>query len=234
MYLPSPPAIVNTAPPALHIPDGFLSLPVSVGGYVVTGIALAYALRRTGRELGERQIPLMGVMAAFVFAAQMLNFPIPGGTSGHLVGSALLAILLGPWAAMLVLSCVLALQALLFQDGGLLVMGVNIFNMGVLGTLSAYLVFTVIHWLSGRGAWGFMAGAAVAAWFSVVIMAVAVALQLAFSGTTSLAVALLAMGGVHALIGLGEGAITLGALAFIRALRRDLLEARPYGGGGRI
>src|SRR5687767_2309979 len=122
-------------PPELHIPDGFLSLAISIVCWAVTIGLLALAVRKTNVELGERQVPLMGVMAAFIFAAQMINFPVAGGTSGHLLGGALAAITLGPWAAMLVMASVIGVQALLFQDGGLLAMGANILNMGLLTAL---------------------------------------------------------------------------------------------------
>lgn len=113
---------------ALHIPDGFLSVPVAAIGIALLVIMVGSALRQTRLALGERQIPLMGILAAFVFAAQMINFPVAGGTSGHLLGGALVAILLGPWAAVLVMTCVIAVQSILFQDGGLLAIGFNVLN----------------------------------------------------------------------------------------------------------
>ena len=117
-------------PIALHIPDGFLSLPVAIIFWFITIVFVNIAIRKTRGQFGERQIPLMGIMAAFIFAAQMINFPVAGGTSGHLLGGALAAIVLGPWAGMLVMVTVISVQALIFQDGGLVVMGANIFNMG--------------------------------------------------------------------------------------------------------
>src|SRR5512141_2844891 len=126
------------APALLHIPDGFLSITVSIVCWLVSAITLSVAISRANRSLGERQVPLMGVMAAFIFAAQMINFPVAGGTSGHLLGGALVSILLGPWAGMLVMTAVIAVQALLFQDGGLLVMGANILNMGLITTAIGY------------------------------------------------------------------------------------------------
>src|ERR671927_1762292 len=119
---------MHYSPTPLHIPDGFLSFTVSIACWIVTVITLSLAISRSNKSLGERQIPLMGVMAAFIFAAQMINFPVAGGTSGHLLGGALAAITLGPWAGMLVMTAVITVQALLFQDGGLLVMGANILN----------------------------------------------------------------------------------------------------------
>src|SRR6188474_3899827 len=129
---------MHYAPTQLHIPDGFLSLVVSVICWVITALTLSVAISRTNKSLGEKQVPLMGIMAAFIFAAQMINFPVAGGTSGHLLGGALAAIVLGPWAAMLVMTAVVAVQGLLFQDGGLLVMGANILNMGLLTAAVGY------------------------------------------------------------------------------------------------
>ena len=129
---------MHYAPPQLHIPDGFLNLVVSLICWAITALILAIAISRTNKALGEKQVPLMGVMAAFIFAAQMINFPVAGGTSGHLLGGALAAIILGPWAAMLVMTAVIAVQGLLFQDGGLLVMGANILNMGILTAAIGY------------------------------------------------------------------------------------------------
>jgi len=208
---------------ALHAPDGFFSLPVVAVGSAMSVGALAYAARRASREGDERALPLMGVTAAFIFAAQMINFPVAGGTSGHLVGSALAAILLGPWAAMLVMASVVAVQALVFQDGGLLVLGVNVFNMAVLAVLAAWLAFRLVP---GReaGPRRFLGASFLAGWASVVVTAVAVAVELALSHTSPLTVALPAMGGVHALIGLAEGLITASALALVRTARPDLIR----------
>jgi cobalt/nickel transport system permease protein len=210
----------------LHAPDGFLSVPVSLAMWALTVFTLAVAVRRADRSLDERAVPLMGVTAAFVFAAQMINFPVIGGTSGHLLGGVLAAILLGPWAATLVMACVIGVQALIFQDGGLLVMGANIFNMGIVGTLGGYAVFSVLCRVLGGEERARLPAAALAAWLSVMAGALAMTLQLAASGTTPLALALPAMLGVHALIGIGEAAITVGALSLIRATRPDLLRLR--------
>src|SRR3712207_6215863 len=125
-------------PAALHIPDGFLNLTVAFLCWVATIMLLGIAVRRTQATLGERQVPLMGVMAAFIFAAQMINFPVAGGTSGHLLGGALAAITLGPWAAMLAMASVVGGQALLFQDGGRVAMGAKILNMGLLTAMIGY------------------------------------------------------------------------------------------------
>jgi cobalt/nickel transport system permease protein len=217
----------------MHIPDGLLSVPVSIALWVVAIAAVGLALVRVGDEMGERQVPLMGVMAAAIFAGQMLNFPVAGGTSGHLMGAALATILLGPWAAILVLTSVVSIQALLFQDGGLLALGGNIFNMAVVGVAVSFAVYSIAQRLANGRRLGVFAGGFLTGWLSIFIASLGVGLQLAASGTTRADLAIPAMGGVHALIGLGEGLITVGALAFIYATRPDLLklgEARQAGG----
>jgi cobalt/nickel transport system permease protein len=210
----------------LHAPDGFVTLPIALAMWIATAAVVGYAVYRTNRELDERAVPLLGVMAAFIFAAQMFNFPVVGGTSGHLLGGVLAAVLLGPWAATLVMTAVIAIQALLFQDGGLLIMGANIFNMGIVGTLGGYAVYRAVAAILGGEARGRLPAAAVAAWCSVVAGAVAMTLQLAASGIVPLEIALPAMVGVHALIGIGEAFITVAALGFIGATRADLFRLR--------
>lgn len=208
----------------MHIPDGFLDTATSVATWALSAGGVGVAVRRGNRELEERRVPLMGVTAAFIFAAQMMNFTVAGGTSGHLLGGALAAILLGPWSGMLVLTSVLTVQALLFQDGGLLALGANIFNMSVVGVLVGWAVYTALRrWLSSK-TWATMVSGFVAAWLSVVIASLVAAVELAVSGASPWAVVVPAMGIVHALIGIGEGAITVGVLAFLRAARPDLLR----------
>ncbi|MCL4268464.1 MAG: PDGLE domain-containing protein [Anaerolineales bacterium] len=208
------------APTPLHIPDGFLNLIVSLICWAITIVTLGFAISKTNKALGEKQIPLMGVMAAFIFAAQMINFPVAGGTSGHMLGGALAAIVLGPWAGMLVMTAVIAVQALLFQDGGLLVMGANILNMGLVTAAIGYGLYrSVIGQSKGvkLGMIGF------AAWLSVMAGALLTSLQLWLSGTSQLEIVIPAMMGVHALIGIGEALITVFAVGFIMQTRPDLL-----------
>lgn len=205
----------------LHIPDGFLSLTVAAFFWVLTLLVLAVAVRRSQTEFDERLAPLAGVMAAFIFAAQMINFPIIGGTSGHLLGGVLAAVVLGPWVGMVVMACVIGVQALLFQDGGLLVMGANIFNMGIVTVLIGYGLYRAG---AGRSWAAQLALVGVAAWLSVMAAALLTALQLWLSGTAYLGIIVPAMLGVHALIGVGEAVITVAALAFIRRARPDLLQ----------
>ena len=210
-------------PPAMHIPDGFLSPTLSILFWLLAVLSVGYALRRVNREFDERRVPLMGVLAAVVFAGQMLNFAVTGGTSGHLLGAAIATILLGPWASIVVMACVVGIQALLFQDGGLLALGANIFNMAIVASFVAYTVYQTMQRLAAGRKWATHAAGFLAAWFSIVIASLACALQLALSGTSPANVALPVMGGIHMLIGIGEGLITLGALSFIAATRRDLL-----------
>jgi cobalt/nickel transport system permease protein len=224
------------APIAMHIPDGFLSVPVSIVFWILSLLIVGYALKRVGADLGERQVPIMGVLAAAIFAGQMLNFAVAGGTSGHLIGAALSVILLGPWAATLVLTCVIVIQALIFQDGGLLVLGANIFNMAIVGVSVAYMVFRLIRSLTHDRPWGLFVGGFLAAWSSVEVSALGTAMELSLSGTSPANIAIPAMGGIHALIGIGEGLITVGALAFLQSSRADLLNTSrsPSARGGLV
>ncbi len=210
----------------MHIPDGFLNPATLAATWVASSGSVGYGVHRLRRELDERQVPLMGVTAAFIFAAQMMNFTVAGGTSGHLLGGALAAILLGPWAAMLALTSVLAVQALVFQDGGLLALGANIWNMAVVGVLVAWAVYRALARLWGQKTWGQALAAFLAAWTSVFVASLMASVELALSGASPWRVVLPAMGGVHALIGIGEGIITLATLALVRAVRPDLLLRR--------
>ncbi|MBE2269949.1 MAG: PDGLE domain-containing protein [Anaerolinea sp.] len=222
---------------AMHIPDGFVSLPVGAFGWLLLVLLLAVALRQTRQQLDERQIPLIGVLAAFIFAAQMINFLVAGGTSGHLLGGALIAILLGPWASLLVMTSVLAVQALVFQDGGLVALGFNAINMGVIAPFVAYAVYRLSQRVLGSSRSAQIGGAAFAAWVSVILAAAAASVELAASNTAALSIALPAMVSVHMLIGIGEALITVAALSFIRQVRPDLIlgsGAKSAAGSGWI
>jgi cobalt/nickel transport system permease protein len=208
----------------VHIPDGFLSAPVAVTTGVVAVAAIAVAVKKTNTKMGEKQVPMMGVLAAFIFAAQMLNFPVAGGTSGHFLGAALAAVLLGPWATVLIMSSVLVVQSLIFQDGGLLALGANITNMGIIAVFSSYYIYKGIGTLFKHRKVAFLAGAGIGAWFSVVLAALACAAELSISGTSPWALAIAAMGGAYMLIGVGEGLITAAVLSLIMATRADLLK----------
>ncbi len=212
---------MHYSPAYLHIPDGFINLIISLLFWLLTAVSVSLAISKTNKTLGEKQVPLMGIMAAFIFAAQMLNFPVAGGTSGHFLGGTLAAIVLGPWAAILVMTSVIAVQALLFQDGGLLVMGANIFNMGV---VTASIGFGLYRMVSAKGKLTRLFFAGLGAWLSTVCSALLAALQLWLSGTTRLEIVVPAMLGVHVLIGIGESLITVAALAFIEQTRPDILN----------
>lgn len=211
--------------PALHIPDGFVSLPVATVAWVAAAAAIALAARRAERQVGERAVPLMGVMAAFIFAAQMINFPVAGGTSGHLVGGTLAAVLLGVAPAVLVMAAVVIIQALVFQDGGIAAIGANTLNLAVL----AVVVGGGVTWAAAPLTRLLPAArpAAIfgAAWLSVEAAALSTTVMLDLSGTSPLDVALPAILGVHALIGVAEGLITVAAVGFVRQARPDLLPA---------
>ncbi|BAZ25886.1 cobalamin biosynthesis protein CbiM [Kalymmatonema gypsitolerans NIES-4073] len=213
---------------AMHIPDGFLNLPVILVTWVIAIALIALALSRSQAEYQEKAVPLMGVCAAFIFAAQMINFPIPGGTSGHLLGGTLAGALLGPWAGSLVMVAVFIVQAVLFQDGGLTVLGANIFNMGLIGTFGGYYLYKAIRFAIGRNKLsGMVIGAAVAAWTSVIVASLLCAIELAISGTVPLTVALAAMATWHVIIGIGEAVITVIALTFIWRTRPDMFYDPP-------
>ena len=224
----------------MHIPDGFLSVAVSIVALAALHRRYRFRASPVNQDLDERKIPLMGVLAAAIFAGQMLNFSVTGGTSGHLMGAAIATILLGPWAATLILTAVVGIQALIFQDGGILALGANIFNMAVIGVAVSFFTYRTVMRLARGQKWGVFAGGFLAGWLSIFISALAVALQLALSGTSPANLAVPAMGGIHAIIGVGEGLITVGALAFLYAARRDLVVgarrasagARPCGSAG--
>jgi len=208
----------------MHIPDGFLSIATCAVTGAVSAGTIGYSLRVVGRKLKERQVPLMGVLGAFIFAAQMLNFPIAGGTSGHLIGAALAAILLGPWAGALIMTCVLIVQCFIFQDGGIVALGANVLNMGIIASFASYYIYRGVTSVLGQDRKYVLAGGFVAAWGSVFLASIACAIELAVSGTSPFFVALSAMAGIHALIGIGEGLITVAVLSFVLASRADLME----------
>lgn len=207
----------------MHIPDGFLDAKTAAatGALAVGGLALA--LRQVRLRLPRRRVPLMGLAAAFVFAAQMLNFPIAGGTSGHLMGGVLAAVLLGPSAAVVVMSAVLIVQCFLFADGGVLALGTNVFNMAVLGTVGGYGVYRVTRRLM-PGLRGLVFAAAFAGWCSTVLAALGCTGELAWSGTVAWRVAFPAMANIHMLIGLGEAVITALVVVGIARARPELVE----------
>lgn len=206
----------------MHIPDGFVSNPINAVNAAIALAAFAVALIMTRKSLSDKQVPMLGMAAAFVFAAQMLNFPVAGGTSGHFLGATFALVLLGPWAACLVLFLVLVVQCLLFADGGLTALGSNIVNMGVVGVLVPGLVLAVLRAVLPRTRSAGLAAVAISAWCSVMAAAAACALELGFSGHP-FTVVLPAMLGVHALIAIGEALITATVISAVLAARPDLL-----------
>jgi cobalt/nickel transport system permease protein len=216
----------------MHIPDGFLSTTTWVSAWTVSAGGLGCCLKQAGREMKDRMVPLMGVLSAFIFAAQMINFPVMGGTSGHLLGGVLAAVLLGPWAGAVVIASVLIFQCLVFQDGGLTALGANILNMALVGTVGGYFLYRLVTKLLG-GQKGIVTGAVAAAWISVVAAASLCAVELALSGTSPLGLVLPAMVVVHAVIGIGEGMITGLIVGFILKTRPDLMY-RGQGAGARV
>lgn len=208
----------------MHIPDGFLSNEVAVACAIPAIAAVGYGLRRAEVDLDDRRVPLLGVTAAFVFAAQMLNFPVAGGTSGHFLGAALAAVLLGPWLAGLVLAVVLFVQAFVFADGGITALGGNVFNMGVIGgvMVGGLMLAARTALPNTRGA--LLGVTAAGAWLAVVAGAAACSVQLALSDTVPLGTVLPAMLGVHSIIGVGEAMITVAAVSAVLVTRPDLIH----------
>ncbi len=219
---------------AMHMSDGIIDAPTSVifGGVAVAGVAVALVGAR--RDLDDRTAPMAGLVAAFVFATQMINFPILPGVSGHLLGGTLAAILVGPWVGALCVSIVLAVQALVFADGGLTALGANITNMALIGTAAGFLVALALRRLARRGRSGLAAVAFVAAFAGTVVASLGFVLEFAIGGDAAFSVGGVAgtIVGLHALIGIGEGVITALTVTAVAAARPDLVyllrgTARP-------
>jgi len=219
--------ILSTQP--MHIPDGFLSVLVSIVFWIISIVVITIGLRKTAQILHDRQDSLMGVLAAAIFAGQMLNFSVTGGTSGHLLGAALATILLGPWPSVLVMTCVVGVQALIFQDGGLLALGANIFNMAIIGPFVSYTFYSILHKVLPKYNLRTPIAGFGAAWASIFIASLACAFQLVLSGTSPANIAIPAMAAIHTLIGVGEGLITASALLFLQSARKDLLQPNQRG-----
>jgi cobalt/nickel transport system permease protein len=218
----------------MHIPDGFLSAPVAVASAALSVAAIAAAARRSHALLGTRAVAMMGITAAFVFAAQMINFPVAGGTSGHLVGGVLAAVLLGPSAGVIVMTAVLTMQCLAFGDGGLLSLGANVLNMGVIHPVVGFALVRIVVGLGGGDARAHdalrVAAVAFASWVATVVAAGTCAGELALSGVAAPGLVLTGMVGVHLAIGVGEGLITALVVAALLRLEPALLE-RPRASG---
>lgn len=209
----------------MHIPDGFIDAPASVAAAAIAAGGLAICLRQAGRELDERSAPMAGLVAVFVFAGQMLNFPVAGGTSGHLMGAALAAILVGPYAGALAVSVVLIIQALMFADGGLSALGLNVINMALVPVLVAWPTFRILARSLPRKRPAWLVSAFTAGLLSVVASAAAFTFEYALGGTGTFAPGTVAaaMLGTHALIGVGEGIITALVVGAVIAARPDLV-----------
>jgi cobalt/nickel transport system permease protein len=214
----------------MHMPDGFIDAPVAIAAGVVAVGGIAYCIRGARRTLDERMAPMAGLTAAFIFAVQMLNFPVAAGTSGHLLGGALAAILVGPYAGALAVTTVLIVQALLFADGGLSALGLNIINMAFVTTVVGWTVFILLTKVLPKRRSSIVLASGIAAFLSVPAAALAFTLEYALGGTATFSVSqvLVAMTGVHALIGIGEGIITALTIGAVIATRPDLV----YGARG--
>lgn len=215
----------------MHIPDGFFDAPTSAGAALIAASAVGASLKLSKGKMESEVAPVAGLTAVFIFAAQMINFPVALGTSGHLIGGALAAILIGPWAAMLAMTVVLAVQALVFADGGLTALGLNILNMGVITVLVGYLVFTLAMRLLPKNRVGILTAVALAAFISVPASSTGFVVEYAIGGTASFELrdVFFAVTGVHLLIGLGEALISALVVSAVLAARADLVtSARKY------
>lgn len=210
---------------AMHIPDGFINAPISALAWAIAIAGLAICIWGARRQLDEKTAPLAGLIAVFVFAMQMLNFPVAAGTSGHLLGGALAAILVGPYAGALAVSVVILVQGLLFADGGLSAMGLNIINMGLVTAVAGWFVFRLVVRLAGTSRPAVLTGAFLAGLIAVPVSALAFVLEYAIggTGTINLTTVLVAMTGVHVLIGIGEGIITALTVGAVYLARPDLV-----------
>jgi len=213
----------------VHIPDGFINLPTSAAFGAASAGGVWYSIRQAARFLDDRRVPLAGLVAAFVFAAQMVNFPVVSGTSGHLLGGVLAAVLVGPWLGALVITVVLVVQGVFFADGGLTALGLNVFNMAIVGALGGYLLYRGLLALLPKTQAATAAAAGVAGGLSVVLASLAFVLEYAIGGEGGAGVGTVAaaMGGVHALIGIGEGLVTAMVVGAVLGTRPDLVASAP-------
>ncbi|HMK11867.1 MAG TPA: energy-coupling factor ABC transporter permease [Acidimicrobiales bacterium] len=209
----------------MHIPDGFIDGPTSIAGGAVAVAGLAVCVKKASETMDDKQIPLAGLTAAFVFAVQMLNFPVANGTSGHLLGGVLAAVLVGPWVGTLCVSVVLTVQCLLFADGGVSALGLNIINMAMVGAFGGYAIFLLVRRLLPKTRRSVTIAAGVAAGLAPPLAATVFTVEYAIGGNGAAAVSTVAaaMIGVHVLIGIGEGIITAMAVGSVLAVRPDLV-----------
>lgn len=209
----------------MHIPDGFIDAKTSAGAAVVAAAGVGVALRRAGQLLDDKRVPLAGLTAAFIFAVQMLNFPVASGTSGHLLGGVLAAVLVGPAVGAVCVTVVLAVQSLLFADGGLSALGLNVLNMALVGLLGGWVVFRALRAVLPRAAGSVVVASGVAAGVGVAVAAIAFSFEYAIGGQGGASTATVtgAMVGTHVLIGIGEGVITALTVSAVLATRPDLV-----------
>ena len=209
----------------MHIPDGFIDLPTSAAFAAASAVAVAGAVKGARRQLSEQSAPLAGLTAVFIFAVQMLNFPVAAGTSGHLIGAALAMVLVGPYAATLALVVVLIIQAFLFADGGLTALGLSIFNMAVISVWVSYAVFMLLKKILPKTKSWLVVATFISALISVPAAAVGFVIQYAIgaNATFSVGAVLSAMVGTHILIGIGEAIITALTVSAVLASRSDLV-----------
>lgn len=209
----------------MHIPDGFIDIQTSAAFAGLSALGVAAALKGAKSQLDEKSAPLAGLTAVFIFAVQMLNFPVAAGTSGHLLGGALAAVLVGPWAATLALTVVLMMQGFLFADGGLTAIGLNVFNMGIIGVWAGYLTFILVRKILPKKKSSIALAAAIGGALSVPAAAIGFTIQYALGSTATFSVStvLTAMVGTHILIGIGEALITGLTVSAVLASRSDLV-----------
>ncbi|MBO8183188.1 MAG: energy-coupling factor ABC transporter permease [Archaeoglobus sp.] len=209
----------------MHIPDGFLDLDIAFAFYILSGIVLAISIIKAKNDLSDRKAPLVGMIAASIFAAQMLNWPIPGGTSAHFVGGALAGIILGPFAGCIAMASVLVIQALVFADGGITALGANIWNMGIVSVFVGYYAFKLLERRS------VFVASAIAGWLGITLAAIFAGIEIGLSSSFdySIAVTVPVMGIWHGLLGIVEGFVTAGVVSYIATSRPDILEKPATG-----
>ena len=209
----------------MHIPDGFINGATCLGAGAAATAGVSLAARRAGRALDDKRVPLAGLVAAFVFAAQMVNFPVGGGTSGHLIGAVLAAVLVGPWIGALCVAVVVIVQAF-FADGGLTALGLNVLNIALIPSLAGYALFRMTRSVLPRSRAGVVGAAAVTAGLSVLMSAVVFVAEFSIGGSPDVELRAVAVGmlSVHSLIAVGEGVITGAAVGLVLNVRPDLVH----------
>lgn len=209
----------------MHIPDGLIGPATAVVTWLIAAVVVGYALRRAREELDDRSIPIVGLTAAFIFAAQMVTIPVAGGTSAHLLGGAMAGIMLGPWVGTLVVAVVYTVQAVGFADGGITALGANVLAMGVLAAVGGYFLFRAVTAVLPRTRWAYLASVAVTSWVTIVAAAALVSVFIVFGGPLPLA-AFPVMIAVHVLVGILEAVIATSVVGAVLATRPDLLANR--------